>query len=150
MGQNGKRAKITLLAGQGYELSNVKNGMPYAPKNYCCEIHIYSGNAASTSTGPSIALVSGSNISGTTSHGCFHYGFVSNISKWARPNNVYLCPNISDPLNEVSVWIENTAWWGTPVIEVLTNGSWYQETAMSQFLPNTGWVVLPFNSVSTI
>jgi hypothetical protein len=136
MPQNGRQCRITLLAGQGYDLSNVKNGMPFAPKNYCCTIHIYSGNAASLSSGPSIALVAGSNISAATSHGCFHYGFVSNISKWARPNNVYLCPNISDPLNEVSVWIENSAWWGTPVIEVLTNGTWYPETAMSQFLPN--------------
>jgi hypothetical protein len=50
-------------------------------------------------------------------------------------------------LNDISVWIENTAWWGTPVIEVLTNGSWYQDTAMSQFLPTTGWVVLPFNTI---
>jgi len=148
--QNGGQTRITLLAGQGYDLSNAKNGMPFAPKNYCCEIYIYSGNATSTTTGPSIALVSGSNISGATSHGCFHYGFVSNVSKWARPYNVYLCPIISNPMYEVSVWIENSSWWGTPAIEVLTSDTWYQETAMSQFLPTTGWVVLPFNSISTI
>jgi hypothetical protein len=113
-------------------------------------LFIYIQEMVSISSGPSIALAPGSNISAATSHGCFHYGFVSNISKWARPYNVYLCPNISDPLNEVSVWIENSSWWGTPVIEVLTSGTWYQETAMSQFLPTTGWVVLPFNTISTI
>ena len=117
-------------------------------KNYCCQIHIYSGNAGSTS-GPSIALTDDSNISGDDDYGCFHY-VVSNISRYPRPNNVFICPNIYEPLTKLTVWVENTAWWGNPMIEVSTNGTWYQDTAVSQFMPSTGYVRLPFYTVSAI
>jgi hypothetical protein len=73
-----------------------------------------------------------------------------NNTKWARPNNVYLCPDITDPENTLTVWVQNTAYWGKPMITVDTNGTWYAQPAMSATLPNTGWVVLPFNTVSTV
>ena len=80
----------------------------------------------------------------------FHHGFVSNISRFARPYNVCLCPYITDPLNKLTVWVENTSWWGNPMIEVATNGEWYQDTGMASILPTTGFIILPFNTLSTI
>ena len=111
--------------------------------------YIYSGSAGSI-TGPSIALSDNSNISGDVDYGCFHYGFVSNISRYPRPNSVFMCPNIYEPLTKLTVWVENTSWWGNPLIEVTTNGTWYQDTAMSSIFPTTGFIILPCNTVSTV
>ena len=71
---------------------------------------------------------------------------VLRISRYPRPNNVYSCPFI---FNKLTAWVENTAWWGNPMIDVATNGTWYQDTAVSQFMPSTGYVRLPFNTVLT-
>ena len=53
-------------------------------------------------------------------------------------------------MNTVGIWIQNTAWWGNPLIEVSTNGSWYQDTNMSSNLPNTGWVTLQMKRISIV
>ena len=134
---------------QGYQLSPGNKTAPYGAQNYCCEIFIYSGNAGNTS-GASIALYPGSNVSGETDSGCFHYGCASNNTTSNRLNNVYLAQYISDPLKKLTVWVQNTSWWGNPLIEVTTAGSWYQDTSMSSVLATTGFVVLPFNTVSTV
>jgi hypothetical protein len=43
-------------------------------------------------------------------------------------------------LNSVSIWVQNTAYWGTPLIEVMTNGDWSQDMAMLAILYlNTGY-----------
>ena len=36
------------------------------------------------------------------------------------------------------------------MIEVVTNGTWYQDTAVSQFMPSTGFLKLPINTISTV
>jgi len=150
LAQGGLQAVIRLSACQGYDIvGSFKSVNPRNPQNYCCEIFIYSGNASSTYV-VSIVLATNSNTSGQTDKGCFHWGFVSNNTKWARPNTVYLCPDINDPQNIVSVWVENTGFWGKPMITVDTNGTWTSQPIMSASLPSTGWIILPFNSVSTI
>jgi hypothetical protein len=98
----------------------------------------------------SIALAAGSNTSGLLDNGCFHYGFCSNNTKWARPLNVYLCPWLSNPTNNVDIWVRSTAYWGQPIVEVVTNGTWEQSTAQSTQLPSTGWVVLPFQTNTAV
>jgi hypothetical protein len=75
--QNGFQATIKLNACQGYQLSSGNKTAAFGAQNYCCKIFIYSGNAVNTA-GCSIALASGSNTSGQTDYGCFHYGFASN------------------------------------------------------------------------
>jgi hypothetical protein len=40
----------------------------------------------------------------------------------------YLCPDIVDPANTLTVWVQNTAYWGKPMITVDTNGTWYAAT----------------------
>ena len=69
--QNGHQAKITLLACQGYNVSNGIKSQAYTPQNYECNIYIYSSNTFS-----SVPVDSGSNTSGITDNGCFHQGFV--------------------------------------------------------------------------
>jgi hypothetical protein len=48
------------------------------------------------------------------------------------------------------VWVQSTAWWGNPMIEVATNGEWYQDVGMASALPTTGFIILPFQTLSTI
>ena len=146
LAQNGRQAVIKLSACQGYQLAPSNKSTPNGPQNYCCEIYIYSGNAVDTS-GPSIALAG--NTSGQSDSGCFHYGFVSNKTRWARPVSVHLAPDISDPLNKVSVWVQSTAYWGIPMITVNTNGMWFPRGDKSATLPNTGYITLPY-TVSTV
>jgi hypothetical protein len=124
---------------------HLESTTPSAPQNYSCNIYIYSGNATNQYTSPgnnSIALEAGSNTSGLIDSGCFHYGFCTIDNKFAKPSNVFLCPTLSNPLNEVQVWVENTAYWGNPLIEVLTNGTWTNSHAVSTMLPYTGWLKL--------
>ena len=128
---------MTLYAGQGYGITSGVNGViTRQPENYCCEIYIYSGGGVND-----ISLGS-TNTSGTTARGCFHYGFATVTSFWAKPNAVYLCPDIDDPVNKVSIWVKNTSYWGTPMVEVNTNNDWFQNQAVSETLPNTGWITL--------
>ena len=88
----------------------------------------------------SIALDAGSNTSGRVDRGCSHHAFYEVIGMWATPNNVYLAPRIDDPSNFVSVWVQNTAYWGSPLITCETNGIWYRDGFLfsSTTLPNTG------------
>ena len=58
------------------------------------------------------------------------------------PLAVFLVPSISNPSNFLEVWVQSTSWWGQPLVEVSTNGTWYQSLAMTSALPNTGWVRL--------
>jgi hypothetical protein len=37
-------------------------------------------------------------------------------------------PDIVDPANTLTVWVQNTAYWGKPMITVDTNGTWYVAT----------------------
>jgi hypothetical protein len=142
---NGRRAKITLHANQGYEMASSPNAATaYQPQNYCCEIYLYSGAGLN-----SISLGS-TNTSGLTARGCFHYGFATVTTLWAKPDNVYLCPDIDDPVNRVSIWVKNTAYWGTPMVEVSTTGDWFQNQASSETLPNTGWVTLPLRTITMV
>jgi hypothetical protein len=77
--------------------------------------------------------------------GVFIYGFCSNRYKWARPLNVYLCPWLSNPTNNVDIWVRSTAYWGQPIVEVVTNGTWEQSTAQSTQLPSDrlGCITIP-------
>ena len=143
--QNGRQGVIKLSACQGYQIAPSNKSTPYGPQNYCCEIYVYSSNAETTSF-PSIALAGAS----VANSGCFHWGFVSNNTRWARPVNVYLAPDITDPLNKVTVWVESTPYWGTPMITVQTNGMWFTRSDKSATLPNTGYITLPFNTISTV
>jgi hypothetical protein len=114
------------------------------PENYCCDIHIYSGGGINSIS------VGATNTSGKTVQGCFHFGFATVTSLWAKPNNVYLVPDIDDPVNRVSIWVENAAYWGTPMVEASTTNDWFQNQAVSETLPNTGWVTLPLRRISMI
>jgi hypothetical protein len=114
------------------------------PENYCCDIHLYSGGGIH-----SISL-GDTNTSGRTATGCFHWGFATVTSIWAKPNNVYLVPDIDDPVNRVSIWVQNTAYWGTPIVEANTNNDWFQNQAVSETLPNTGWVTLPLRRITMV
>jgi hypothetical protein len=149
--QNGNVAKLSLTCCQGYGLTgNYKSTVQPSPQIYNCNIYIYSGNASADVTGIpgkfalSLALDTGSNTSGRTDKGCFHYGWYEVASMWAKPSNVYICPYFSDPSNYFSVWIRNTAYWGRPLIEVSTNGVYYRDGFIlkSTALPNTGWIRL--------
>jgi hypothetical protein len=155
--QNGLQARITLMACQGYNLADsYKSPTNNGPQNYCCNIYIYSGNAIAPgglygANSNSIVLDTGSNTSGQNDNGCFHMGFYEVMSVQCRSGTtnfnpsvsaVYLVPSISSPIDYVEIWVQNTSWWGNPLIEVSTNGTWYQNTAMTTALPNTGWVRL--------
>jgi hypothetical protein len=49
--------------------------------------------------------------------GCFHLGFYEVVGMWAKPNNVYICSlYLPTLMNYVSVWVQNTAYWGQPLI----------------------------------
>ena len=142
---HGRRARITLHAGQGYAITSGANAATVGqPENYCCDIYIYSGGGIH-----SISLGS-TNTSGRTTQGCFHYGFATVISLWAKPNAVYLVPDIEDPVNRVSVWVQNTSYWGTPMVEVNTTNDWFQNQAVSETLPNTGWITLPLRTITMV
>jgi hypothetical protein len=142
---NGRRGRVTLHAGQGYAMTSGPNAATVGlPENYCCDIYIYSGGGVN-----SISLGS-TNTSGRTAQGCFHYGFATVTTLWAKPEAVYLVPDIDDPVNKVSVWVNNTAYWGTPMVEASTNGDWFQNQAVSATLPNTGWITLPQKTISMI
>jgi hypothetical protein len=136
--QNGRQARITLMANQGYDVSTGINAQAFTPKNYCCEIYIHSSNNFSSIS------------TGVGTEGCYHYGFVINKSIFAKPENVYIFPDTTDPKNIISVWVQNTAFWGAPLIEVSTNGTWYHNTAMSATLPTTGFIQLPFRRTTII
>jgi hypothetical protein len=148
--QNGSQAKISLTACQGYGFATTYKALSYSrPQNYNCNIYIYSGNATSDiplsgQWALSAALDAGSNTSGQFDRGCFHMGFYEVVSAWALPSNVYIVPYIFDPSNYVSVWVQNTAWWGQPLLEVSTNGVYYRDGFLysSPTLPNTGWIRL--------
>ena len=149
--QNGYVAKISLTACQGYGLTGgYKSTVQPSPQNYNCNIYIYSGNASADVPGVpgkwalSLALDEGSNSSGGIDKGCYHYGFYEVASMWAKPGAVYIAPYFADPMNYVSVWVQNTAYWGRPLIEVSTNGLYYRDgfLLVSTALPNTGWIRL--------
>ena len=127
--QNGYQAVLTVAANQGYGLTAGYKSTTYpSPQNYQLKIYLYSGNANADvpTTGKyalSIALDAGTDAT-NKNKGCFHFGIYEVVGMWAKPNNVYLCPFIDGPSNYVSVWVQNTAHWGQPLITCETNGLW--------------------------